>query len=195
MNKRRMKRAWIIPFITILVMSGICMADAPVAEKPSYSEGDYWVLVNKNKFKEIKHTFLREDEDSIVCALNGSDKTFEYHFTSKLKRAPVGYPDAIIDFPIAVGKKWNYSFQRKEKKGPKLDRIRADYKVETYEPVTVAAGTFNAFKITAVSEATERGIITMPQKDQYWYSPDVKYIIKRINRKGDTWELKEYSIK
>jgi len=179
----------------LLMMPGVPGAGDPVAEKPSYSEGEYWILLNKNKFKEIKHTFLREEEDSVIFSLNGSDKTSSYHFKAKLKRSPVGYPDPIIDFPLTTGKKWNYQFQRKQAKGPKMDRIRADYKVEAYEPVTVPAGTFNAFKITSVSEATGRGIVTMPQKEQYWYSPDVKYIIKRINRKGDIWELKDFSVK
>lgn len=178
----------------LISMSGIAATETPVAEKPVYSEGDYWVLLNKNKFKEIRHSFLREEEDCIVCGLNGSDKTTSYHFKAKLKRSPVGYPDPIIDFPLTVGKKWNYQFQRKDQKGPRMNTIRADYKIESYEPVTVPAGTFHAFKISAVAEATGRGKITMPQKDQYWYSPEVKYIIKRINMKGDTWELKEFNV-
>ena len=195
MNRLEKKIACILFLIILLMMPSVSISSEPVAEKPTYYEGDYWVLINRNKFKERKHTFQREEEDRIVCSLNGSDRTTYFHFKAKIKGSPVGYPKPIIDFPLTVGKKWNYKFQRKKSTGgTKRDKIRAQYKVEAYESVTVPAGTFHAFKITSISEATKRRMVTMPKKDQYWYCPEVKHIIKRINRRGDIWELKDYKI-
>lgn len=181
----------VVSLIILLMMPGISFSGDPAADRPTYFEGDYWTLVNKNNSKEIKHSFLREEEDKIVCSLNESDRTRDFYFTAKMKRLPVGYPDPIIDVPLTVGKKWDYQFQ---KEGGQQDKIRAQYKVEAYESVSVPAGTFHAFKITSISEGTSKKI-TMTQKDQYWYCPEVKYIIKRIDMKGNTWELQNYNIK
>jgi len=187
------KIACVVSLIIFLMMPSISLSGDPVADRPTYFEGDYWILVNRNKNKEIKHSFLREEEDKIVCSLDGSDRTRDLYFKAKIKRLPVGYPDPIIDFPLTVGNKWDYQFQ---KQGGQQDKIRAQYKVEAYESVTVPAGTFHAFKITSISEAASTtGKITMPQKDQYWYCPEIKYLIKRIDMKGNIWELQHYNIK
>lgn len=78
--------------------------------------------------------------------------------------------------------------------GEKYERL-SEYKVEAYESVTVPAGTFHAFKITVITETTDIRSNKAPDKDQYWYCPEIKYIIKRINWKGDIWELQSYNVK
>ncbi len=169
----------------------------PVAERPVYSEGDYWTLINKNRFKERTHTFLREEEDKYVFSLNGSDKTSRFYFTSQIKSTHVGYPGPVIQFPLQIGEKWNYDYQRKGTAGGgRRNMIRAQHNVVAYEAVTVPAGTFQAFKINVHVEAVQWDkMMTMPGKMYFWYAPDVKQLIKRINMNGDTWELKEYKIK
>lgn len=188
-----------IPFIGILLISsGICFAAEPVAERPVYSEGDSWVFVERNKFRKMEHTFLREEKDRYVFKLGKSDRTTHFYFTSEIKTA-VGYPGPIIQFPLTVGKKWNCTYQRKDKTyGPGKDTIRAQHKVEAYEPVTVPAGTFQAFRIRVHFEATGGSrMITMPEKMYFWYSPEVRQLIKRVNARmaGNTWELEKYNIK
>ncbi len=179
-----------------LIIPDICSSVEPAAERPAYSAGDSWILMNKNRFKERTHTFLREENDKYVFRLNGSNKTSQFYFTSKIKRTHVGYPGPIIQFPLKEGAKWDYMYQRKGTAGGRKNSIRAQHKVAVYEPVTVPAGTFQAFKISVYIEAAERDkMITMPEKMYFWYAPEVKQLIKRINRKGDIWELKEYTIK
>jgi hypothetical protein len=39
-------------FFVFLLSHGIAFTEEPVAKRPSYSEGDYWVFINRNKFKE-----------------------------------------------------------------------------------------------------------------------------------------------
>ena len=192
MKVKEKKLFSILFFFFFLLSHGIAFTEEPVAERPSYSEGDYWVFINRNKFKEFTHTFLREEKDKYIFSLNGSDKTTHFYFTSDLERHPVGYPGPIIDFPLAVGKKWEYEFQSKGGR----DRKKAQHRVETYEFVEVPAGKFQAFKITVHREAVDWSKkITMPTSEYYWYNPEVKQLIKRINAKGDIWELKEYKIK
>jgi hypothetical protein len=182
--------AYVVSLILLLMVPGISFSEDQVAEKPTYSEGDYWTLVNRNKSKEVKHSFLREEEDKIVCGLDESDRTRDIYFKARIKSPPLGYPDPIIDFPLTVGKKWEYEF--KSTSGEQYKR-RSKYTVEAYEPVTVPAGTFQAFKITMITETI--GSFKASEKDQYWYCPEVKYIVKRIDKGGNTWELKDYHIK
>jgi hypothetical protein len=187
----------VLSMIVILSLPDISLAGGPVAERPHYSPGDYWVFVNKTRPKELRHTYLQEEEGKYVFTLNGSDRTTHFYFTSDIKRAPKGYPGAIIAFPLHVGKKWDYRFERRENiGGPQTKAILAEHRVEDYEKVTVPAGTFDAYKITVYIEAVQtRKMLTMPEKMYFWYSPVAKQLIKRINRKKVTWELKEYDIK
>jgi hypothetical protein len=177
----------------LLISASICLAEEPVAERPIYTKGDFWVFVNRNQFKKMKQTFLREEKNKYVFRLGKGDRTSHYYFTSDVTRG-IGYPGPIIDFPLKVGKKWKYRYQRTvSSPGATGDTILAQHKVESYEPVTVPAGTFQALKISVIIESSET-IVTIPEKMYFWYAPEVKQIIKRIMM-GKTWELKKYKIK
>jgi hypothetical protein len=187
------KNIFCVLFIFVLLIStGICIAAEPVYERPIYKEGDFWVFVNRNQFKERTHKFLREEKDKYVFGLDESDRTKQIYFTSDIGIG-IGYPGPVIDFPLTVGKKWDCKFQKKRTTGiTERDLKIARFKVESYESVTVPAGTFQAFKITVIIERIKGGKIK--ESASYWYAPKVKQLIKRI-RKGNTWELKEFKIK
>lgn len=192
--KRSEKRIiFILCFFVLAALPAICLADKMVAERPVYSEGDAWTFISKTKVSEITHTFLREENDKYVFSLDGSDRTEVFYFTSGIKKL-VGYIGPIIDFPLAVGKKWDCKFQIKKPTGnPKRDQKVARYKVESFESITVPAGTFQSFKITVVIEGAQHS--GTRDTEEYWYAPDVKQLIKRKTWKGNIMELKEYSIK
>jgi hypothetical protein len=81
----------VLLLFVLLISTGICLAEEPVAERPIYTEGDFWVFVNRTQFKEVRHTFLREEKDKYVFRLGKSDRTTDYYFTSDIKRG-IGYP-------------------------------------------------------------------------------------------------------
>ena len=183
----------VLLLFVLLISTGICLAEEPVAEKPTYTKGDFWFYVERNLSKKMRLTFLREEKNKYVFRMGKSDRTSDYYFTSDIKRG-IGYPSPIIEFPLKVGKKWEYRYQRKgSTRGPGRDNIKAQHKVVAYESVTVPAGTFQAFKISVKHEATEHSMITMPEKMYFWYAPEVKQLIKRTQW-GKTWELKKYKI-
>jgi hypothetical protein len=153
----------VLMMFILLISTGICLAEEPVAERPIYTKGDFWVFVNSNQFKKMKQTFLREEKNKYVFRLGKSDRTSHYYFISDVTTGATG------------------------------DTILAQHKVESYEPVTVPAGTFQALKISVIIESSET-IVTIPEKMYFWYAPEVKQIIKRIMM-GKTWELKKYKIK
>jgi len=56
---RREDMKKILLLLTVLMMFTICFAAEPVAERPVYSAGDYWVFTANDK-QEVKLRFLRE---------------------------------------------------------------------------------------------------------------------------------------
>jgi hypothetical protein len=138
---------------------------------------------------ENKIEFIREEEDHYVFSKNGTDLLKNHKLTRIGEKARKGYPGAILKFPLKVGKWWEYEFE-KHAHGSIKKRI-AKYTVESYEEITVPAGKFLAFKIS-VSIEKIRGNIQ--GSAHYWYSPDVKRIIK-VNEKKRQSVLKEFKIK
>lgn len=176
--------------LATLFMFDISYAADPAAERPSYSAGDYWIYTDNHK--EVKVTFLREEKDRYIFEKEGTKVVKDFNLTT-VEDKTGGYPGAIIKFPLTVGKWWNYEFQAEAIAGSKKETGRiAKYEVESYEQITVPAGTFWAFKITATIVNARRQ--TFKNSAHYWYAPEVKNIIKSSS-KGKLLELKQYEIK
>jgi len=194
--------------ILLLIIPGISVSGDTVAERPTYSAGDYWIVKNHNG-KETKIEFLREEEDKYIfrkmkygSGKKGKELITDFNLTDveRIKSSYRHFPGPIIKFPLTIGKKWSYEYDRKRSVGPLVQRLLAKFEVEAFEPITVPAGTFQAFKITAKLEAKKRRKITMPDWYYFWYAPEVKYIVKWEKRKPaqnlvKSWELKNYKIK
>jgi hypothetical protein len=103
----------------------------------------------------------------------------------------VGYSSARpnLSFPLFVGKQWEYSWTARyhmeashighHLSGDNLTRVQ----VTAYEPVTVGAGTFDAFKIE--STTTHFGEKSVYFLATMYYSPTVGVIKRDFNTIGD----------
>lgn len=176
--------------LATLFMFDVSYAADPAVERPSYSAGDYWVYADDDK--QVKFTFLREEKDQYIFEKGGAQVVKDFNLTNVDSKTG-GYPGSIIKFPLTVGKWWNYEFQAKAIAGSKewTGRI-AKYEVESYEQITVPAGTFWAFKITVTIVGSKVGKFV--SSAHYWYAPEVKNIIKS-SVGGKIWELKQYKVK
>jgi len=96
--------------------------------------------------------------------------------------------DQILQFPLAVGKKWSVSHQSTTKKG-KLENVTSEVSVVGMEEVTTPAGTFKAFKIERYETRGEgktggrraeakQATKTAGSSFIYYYSPDTRSIVK-----------------
>ena len=105
-----------------------------------------------------------------------------------------------FDFPFHVGKEWRsvFTFQDNQK-GLSWTPVEVFWRVKEYDEITVPAGKFRAFLIES-EPSTNWGI----RKEQVWYSPQAKQLVKRLRErtsahyegKGkDTWELVQYTLK
>jgi len=180
----------VLLLLAALLMFDISYAANPAAERPSYSTGDYWIYADDDK--KMKVEFLREEKDRYIFETGATKVVKDFNLTNVGDKTG-GFPGPIIKFPLTVGKWWNHEFQAKTIAGSRQDAGRiAKYEVESYEQITVPAGTFWAFKITVtiVSAKFQHFVGSA----YYWYAPEVKNIIKGIY-KGKILELKQFKVK
>jgi TolB-like protein len=84
-------------------------------------------------------------------------------------------PEKRLEFPLFVGKKWNDEFDGWTRKG--IRHFTNDYIVDKYETITTKAGSFKAFKIIRLGSIPEK---SWKGKEEYWYSPEAKCIVRSI---------------
>ena len=123
----------------------------------------------------------------------------------------------IFNFPFRPGSQWKHAYSAKPilTKGyltgrgiPTLDYYE-NIRILGWEDIEVKAGKFRALKIEFISghkESTGGGTYPTPayeEKGYYWYSPDVKYFVKRqydkvsidAHKEIFNWELTSFQLK
>jgi uncharacterized protein YxeA len=187
----------------VLVFVAVSFAEVPVAEQPTYTKGDKYVYFQKNEKKntekKIKMEFLRMDGDNYVFLKNGKkERAWDSNLTSLKRKKHGRYPGPVIKFPLKQGKKWEYTHLSGMHGGPDLSKRSTQrttiFEVVDYEQITVTAGTFWAYKITATVEGGA-GLEVKRGTHKYWYAPEVKQIIKSSEFRIGTLELLKYKLK
>jgi len=92
----------------------------------------------------------------------------------------------VFKWPLRIGKRWDSSYTLRDySRGIHVSASKVAINIQTYERVTVPAGTFEALRIQAGGETV-------------WYVPSIGWVVKdQIGPYGkDGWllELVEYSI-
>lgn len=194
----------------VLLLSGAA-AEAQSYGPPTYSVGDTWTLKEGRSTRQA--TVLRADEEGytikgiwVGCAtclvrmdknlmwielLDAAGKPVD---VTQYPAVPIGQAWRIFEFPLEAGKTWRVSPMIYIRGAPA--RFTMDFKVEGYEKVKVAAGTFEAYKIRAAVQ------ITAPEwsnayQNVYWFSPQAKSTVKftTTRARGDDYELAAYEVK
>ena len=202
----------------MILLSWVVLMIAPVAwtqdklEAPVWNVGDKWILREPDGRTLTNEVVDVKDDLFIVKTLSGEGvsnllaydkKTINMKFTILQDgRKTINTDDErkLRDFPLFVGKKWTDTAYRKFTGGSAgYTRFITEFKIEGIEEVTTPAGTFKAYKILRMH--------THPESHQsgwmrYWYSPDVKWFIKREVENSPFWptgnrnrELISYELK
>jgi hypothetical protein len=99
-----------------------------------------------------------------------------------------------FDFPLLVGKKWSYTTSP----SPSISTLN-EFKVEGVEEVKISSGTFIAYRVFYVQKRIEpTSYSNIPAEGwlRYWYSPEVRHVVKREVEKSAFWEtFKETKVK
>ena len=189
-----MKKLILVVFLMAFIptiLYGQDKIDAPV-----WNVGDRWVLGDN-----VVITVSSADESSYTLAytMGGRDSFIVYEKAS-LNRLYYGAKDKRINyegrnkkffnFPMEIGKSWQHKYVEKP---TSLGAQETTY-VETFTPlgweeITVAAGKFKAVKLEYKQEKLgQTGSQPKEGKVFYWYSPDVKYMLKCQFEKSDYWD-------
>ncbi|HMK44172.1 MAG TPA: hypothetical protein VK445_08555 [Dissulfurispiraceae bacterium] len=180
---------------TALILTFGAFAEGHQAEQPAYSAGDYWIFVktgstetepsaDASDVKDNRLEYVGEQNGNYAFTWNGKPHLKDKNLTTvgNVK----GYPGPILKFPLTVGKTWTEFYEGGYAGAKYTHRIL--FNVDAYEKIKVPAGEFMAYKITAERRTQLKQAVIASHT--YWYSPEVKQIIK-----GTNYELKEYKLK
>ncbi len=110
-----------------------------------------------------------------------------------------------LAFPLEIGKKWDGNADKMLFSNGKHGKFFLKGEVVAFEKVTVPAGTFDAYKINVIIDAsgTDEDANIGNTVESYWYAPSVKRYVKLENtfkrdgrvRSKDIYELLDYSLR
>jgi len=112
----------------------------------------------------------------------------------------------ILDFPLGGGKQWKYAYSAVVKGAMQVNYVdySEDYKILGWEDTEVRAGRFKTLRLEYTRGGTGAMNIRIEDiKHLYWYSPEVKYLVKcqydKDWMKGQkeifNWELTSFQLK
>jgi len=183
-----MKKMILLSFLVLFIPAIVCGQDK--VEVPVWNIGDKWNIAG-----DVTIMVVNADESSYavkyLTAGGESILIFEKSSVNRLyvmdkdKRIPYeGRNKRLFNFPLDIGKSWKDKFISKG--ALKEYTYLETFTVLGWEDIVVQAGKFKTVKIeykqANADEPAKEG------KLWYWYSPDVKYMVKCQYGKGDYWD-------
>ncbi|MGE5202299.1 MAG: hypothetical protein ACM3O6_09565 [Acidobacteriota bacterium] len=167
------------------------------ADRPEIKTGDLWIFQNRDlrtgERKDISFTVTGVNANGMVMETGGSTSgawifTRDWNPTERKTGTVVteAYKPYWLcrQFPLQVGSTWETPFEVDVfgQFSKRVSNWRWKLRVVSVETVTVAAGTFQAFKIESQASFNSReGNKTWAgtQTETMWYAPAAKVIVKR----------------
>jgi len=158
---------------------------------PSYRNGDFWIFrVGEKDF--LTQTTRALDGDYRVAFSDGKFAVRSIAESNGKTNQSVGVlkrmlyipdeEDQLLQFPLAVGKKWDTSHEAEGRRGGgRVAHMKGETNVTGIEEIKTSAGTFRALKI----ERSDRGRASGGKKAEFhdntytfYYSPETRSIVK-----------------
>jgi hypothetical protein len=187
------------------------------AARPDIHLADRWSwqhtngLANERDFTQIEDVIeVSESEIRTRVRIKGKPSNGIATYTREWNPIDISsaqYSPYLKDFafPLEVGKKWDGTADKMLFSNGKHGKFHLKGEVVAFEKITVPAGTFDAYKINVVLDATgtDEDANIGNTVESFWYAPSVKQCVKReytFKRDGrvrskDIYELLEYSLR
>ncbi len=169
----------------------------PVAKLPKMVVGDTWVFRDWSSHygKDVFTAKVIDVEEDGSFALEVTAKKADtrkvYNYDANARQINPPTDRQLLIFPLFVGKKWSDQYEGGAVDGKRY-KYENTYKVKSYGTVTTEAGTFEAFKIyRVIHNISAHGVDTAT----YWYSPEIKLIVKEKPSWKIGRELISYTLK
>jgi hypothetical protein len=205
---------WLIVFVPAMLF-----AQEKVGA-PVWNVGDKWVFTQGNievigadkksyALNFSKDTCIVENVGFETIIFEKSTLNRIYILKEDKREKYVMALSKILDFPLSVGKQWKtgYSLTGPGATRPIAYDFSEIYEVPGWEDIVVQAGKFKAlrleYKRLLTGSSAGWGVMAAEIKNQYWYSPEVKYFVKcqydkdwmKDKKEIFNWELTSFQLK
>jgi hypothetical protein len=189
-----MKKLILLSFLVTFIPAIVFGQDK--VEAPVWNIGDKWTLI-----EDVTITVANADETTytvkyltsggasiLIFAKSSLNRVYAM---DKDRRIPYeGRNKRLLNFPLDIGKSW------KDKYTVKLATLASQeytyletFTVLGWEDIEVQAGKFKTLKLEYKQEMSGQTKVQPKEgKVWYWYSPDVKYMVKCQYHKSDYWD-------
>ncbi len=162
---------------------------------PVWNVGDKWslpddVTISVSSADEssysLKYMTARGEsiiiyEKSSLNRLYAADRDKRIKYEGRNKR--------LFNFPLEIGKSWTDKFIIKSGTFGKQEfTVTETFTPLGWEDIEIKAGKFKAVKIEYKQQMVGEGGQPKEGKAWYWYSPDVKYMLKCQYERTDYWD-------
>lgn len=160
-------------------------AASPRAEQPQVKVGDQWHWERSDRRTGIKEGETKRAITAISATqIDGTENDSKFTLSLDLMTLEsstmvASVPARIIEYPLEIGKKWDFKWAFKNKVNNASIRWEVAAEVVAFEKVRVPAGEFDAFKIEYkgfFNNETTRGNGRIRQT--LWYAPAAKTVVK-----------------
>jgi hypothetical protein len=155
---------------------------------PEWRQGDRWTFEwTSGQERGMRTVEVREAKtiNGVAYYVLDVGPTSQQYYTKDLHFAALVQVSRVLArmvppqpwfvWPLKSGAEWQYHGVFEEQQGS--TKQNDTFRVMGIEQVTVAGGTFRAFKVVRQSDRRDA--------DQYWYAPDVRWYVRWIGRRGD----------
>jgi hypothetical protein len=157
----------------VAVAKGVAVEFPPAGSKlvfsrtiGSHTETVRWQMKGQEEYKGRQVYRLEDGKDYALYDV----QTKSWVATFQQGRLKVVSPhNGQLSSPLWVGKSWQSRFMYTKADGSPVKEKRK-WVVEAHEPVTVPAGTFDAYRVVSPGK-----VLTI----RLWYAPKVKFFVKR----------------
>ena len=186
---------------TLMLFCAQMVFGQEMIETPVWNVGDKWAFT-----QGMKAEVLGKDESSYIVEFPNQTLVFGKSNLNKLfslqgkKREPYrGNQKRFFNFPLVIGKSWKDSYfetlrwedtYTSIRTGSRLGdetQIAENYSVLGWEDVEVRPGKFKAIKVEYRKSWTTPDTGMVEGKAWYWYSPEVKYVLRYQYDKNSMW--------
>jgi hypothetical protein len=189
-----MKKIILLSFLVLFISAMVCAQDRVNA--PIWNVGDRWNLTG-----DVIISVANADENSyaVKYSTGGGESILIYdkssfnrlYIVDKDKRVKYeGRNKRLFNFPLEIGKSWTDKFTIKSGTfGAQEFTVIETFTPMGWEDIQIQAGKFRAVKLEYKSEMPGQAAGRPKEgKAWYWYSPDVKYMLKCQYDRTDYWD-------
>ncbi len=161
--------------VACLLVVGMAQAQ-PVAEKPKFALGDRWEFKGRiepdGKPNDAVRTIVEFAASNLLKVRQQDGRVTEYD--AAMNFMPGGSnPRLLVRYPLKVGDEWELNRQIDARGTVETGKA----KVVAYESIRVPAGTFQCYRVEAVTNLSN-GPYREDRIWKRWYCPDVKFIAR-----------------